>query len=78
MTILIGTAPALLMLLGLLLIPFGLPGLWLVVAVAVALALMTHSTRVGWGVVLARTIAVVLKVGTALAIAAAAGVAAVL
>jgi hypothetical protein len=33
---------------------------------------------VGWGVVLARTLAVVLKVGTALAVAAAAGVAVVL
>ena len=163
MTIVIGVAAALLMLLGLLLIPFGLPGLWIVVGVAVALALpgwvspglalaaviagtvaelaellvlrslgkayggstrafwgavvggmlglfvglpvpvvgpiltvflgtfagaglvtwletrsMARSTRVGWGVVLARTVAVVLKVGTALAVAAAVGVAVVL
>lgn len=163
MTIVIGIAAVLLMLLGLVLIPFGLPGLWLVIGVAVALALlgwlslrfalavaiagvvaelaelavlrffgkayggstrafwgavvggmiglfvglpvplvgpvltvflgtflgaglvtwletrsMAHSTRVGWGVVLARTLAVVLKVGTALAVAAAVGVALVL
>lgn len=163
MTIVIGIAAAFLMLLGLVLIPFGLPGLWLVVGVAAALALlgwltlrfaliavmagviaelaelgvlrafgkayggstrafwgaviggllglfaglpvplvgpiltaflgtflgaglvtyletrsMSQSTRVGWGVVLARTVAVVLKVGTALAVAAAVGVALVL
>ena len=163
MTLLIGVAAGLLVLLGLLLIPFGLPGLWLVVGVAVALALlgwvslrlalvaviagivaevaefgvlralgkayggstrafwgaviggmmglfaglpipfvgpiltvflgtflgaglvtyyetrsMTHSTRVGWGVVLARTVAVVLKVGTAVAVAAGMGLAVVL
>jgi hypothetical protein len=39
---------------------------------------VSRSTRVGWGVVLARTIAVVLKVGTALAVVAAVGVALVL
>lgn len=163
MTLLIGISAGFLMLLGLLLIPFGLPGLWLVVGVAVGLAFlgwvslrlalvaviagivaelaelgvlqalgkahggstrafwgaviggmmglfvglpiplvgpiltvflgtflgaglvtyletrsMAHSTRVGWGVVLARTVAVVLKVGTALGVAAAVGLAMVL
>lgn len=160
MNVLIGLAATLLMFAGLLLIPLGLPGLWLIVSVAVGLALLdwlpasfavaaagagalaelvefvilkvfgsayggstrafwgavlggmlglfvglpvplvgpivtallgtfvgawavtymetrsvARSTRVGWGVVLARTIAVVVKVGTGVAIAAAVAVA---
>jgi len=160
MGVIIGAVAVILMLAGLLLIPLGLPGLWLIVSVAVALALLgrlslgfalvaagaglvaevaeflvlkgfgkayggssrafwgavlggmaglfvglpvpivgpiltaflgtfvgaglvtyvetrslARSTRVGWGVVLARTAAVVLKVGTGVAILAAVGVA---